>query len=815
LVFEDQRLSYDELNARANQLAHHLIAQGVGPDTRVGICLERSFDLVVALLGVLKAGGAFVPLDPDYPADRLAFMLENAALPVVVSHRQLQLPPHSAKHVQLDAHAPFIARCSPHNPARTAAPRHAAYVIYTSGSTGRPKGVIVSHAAACNNILWFSRTVGLRASDRLLQKTSISFDAAFHEFFSPLTSGATAVLALPGGQADTDYLVRTIQEQRISLISMVPTLLRALATEPSFAQCESLRYLVVGGEALDVELVRKVRDQLPAAAIGNFYGPTEAACNSTHHLIGDVADYVDTIPIGRPIANVRCYVLDQNRQLVPAGMPGELYIGGAGLARGYLNRPELDAERFVANPFGAPGSRMYRTGDLARWRADGVLDFLGRADQQVKIRGFRIEPGEIEAALTRLPLVAQAAVIAREDSPGHKQLVGYVVAESADSAIDTAALRRSLSESLPEHMVPAAIVALPALPLTPNGKLDRKALPAPDFTPQSIRAPRTPQEEILAALFAEILHLPQVGIDDNFFDLGGDSISSIQLVSRARKAGLLITPRSVFQCQNVEALAAVSTPLATQNASADVAAGAIPATPIIHWVMERGGPIRRYNQSMLLQVPADMQQDHLAAALQALLTHHDALRMRLVPAPKNAAAWQLEIPPAAPFDARECLRRVDMIGLHEDGLRMLVAEASRAAASRLDPEAGRMLQATWFDAGSAQPGRLLLTIHHLAVDGVSWRILVPDLELAWLAAQRDARAKLGPRSSSLRHWALRLNAEALSARRLAELPLWTSITSAADPLLSHRPLDATRDTVATAKRLTLSLPSTLTSALLT
>ncbi|MDP9897765.1 amino acid adenylation domain-containing protein, partial [Variovorax boronicumulans] len=398
MVFEDRRLSYGELNARANQLAHHLIAQGVGPDVRVGVCLERSFDLVIALLGVLKAGGAFVPLDPDYPADRLAFMLEDSALPVVVSHHQLPLPPHRATQLQLDAHEAFIARCSAHNPTRSATPRHAAYVIYTSGSTGMPKGVIVSHAAACNNILWFSRTVGLGVSDRLLQKTSISFDAAFHEFFSPLTSGATVVLALPGGQADTDYLVRTIQQQRISLVSLVPTLLRALTTEPSFAQCESLRYLIVGGEALDVELVGKVRDRLPAVAIGNFYGPTEAACNSTHHLIGNVTDYVDTIPIGRPISNARCYVLDHNRQLVPAGMPGELYIGGAGLARGYLNRPELDTEYFVPDPFQA-GERMYRTGDLARWRPDGVLDFLGRADQQVKIRGFRIELGEIEAAL--------------------------------------------------------------------------------------------------------------------------------------------------------------------------------------------------------------------------------------------------------------------------------------------------------------------------------------------------------------------------------------------------------------------------------
>jgi amino acid adenylation domain-containing protein/non-ribosomal peptide synthase protein (TIGR01720 family) len=616
------------------------------------------------------------------------------------------------------------------------------------------------------------------------------------------------VVAKPEGHKDPAYLAQLIRAQRITTAHFVPSMLQAFVQEPAASGCTSLTRVICSGEALPKELEAQFH-RVVGAPLHNLYGPTEAAVDVTFWAC-DVDDDATSVPIGRPIWNTQMYVLDAQLQPVPVGVPGELYIAGVGLARGYLNRPGLSAERFVANPFGKPGSRMYRTGDLARWRNDGVLDFLGRADQQVKIRGFRIELGEIEDALARQPGIAQAAVIAREDAPGHKQLVGYVVAHAA---IDTAALRRALSDALPEHMVPAAIVVLDALPLTPNGKLDRKALPAPDFTPLSIRAPRNAKERTLADLFAEVLRLPQVGIDDNFFDMGGDSISSIQLVSRARKAGLVITPRHVFQHQNVASLATVAVALDTRSQEADIAVGPVPLTPIVHWLRERGGPIGRFSQSMLLQVPADMQKAHLVDALQALLDHHDALRMRLDTS--QAGDWQLEIPPAAAIRAEDCLHHLDMIGLHEDGLRVLVAEASRAAAGRLDPAAGHMLQAVWFDAGSTQPGRLLLTVHHLAVDGVSWRILVPDLELAWQAAQRGERAKLGPRGSSLRRWALQLEAEASRATRVAELPLWTSIVGAADPLLSERALDRSRDTAATSRRLSLSLPSTLTSALLT
>ena len=413
----------------------------------------------------------------------------------------------------------------------------------------------------------------------------------------------------------------------------------------------------------------------------------------------------------------------------------------------------------MADPYGPAGSRMYRTGDLARWRPDGVLDFLGRADAQVKIRGFRIEPGEIEAALARHAGVAQAAVIAREDAPGNKRLVAYVVAARA-RASDAAALRAHVAASLPDYMVPAAFVLLERLPLTPNGKLDRRALPAPDLTPATVRAPRTPPEEILCGLFAEVLGLERVGIDDNFFALGGDSIMSIQLVSRARKAGLVITPRAVFQHQTVAALAAMAG-LVQETAAAlpDLAVGALPATPIMRWLAERGGPIERFNQAMLLQVPAGLREDHLVAALQALLDHHDALRLRLrwSRARRTSGPWRSHRP--VPVQAGDCLHRVDVAGLDDAALRAAISEQAQAAELRLAPSAGTMVQAVWFDAGAQRTGRLLLTIHHLAVDGVSWRILVPDLAAAWAAIAPGRRAV----AAAARHLVPALGAAACGA----------------------------------------------------
>ena len=525
-------------------------------------------------------------------------------------------------------------------------------------------------------------------------------------------------------------------------------------------------------------------------------------------------DLSQFLPIGRPIWNTLIYVLDGGLEPVPAGVVGELYIAGAGLARGYLHRGGLTAERFVADPYGAAGSRMYRTGDLARWRADGVLDFLGRADQQVKIRGFRIEPGEIEAALVCHPSVAQAAVIAREDAPGQKRLVAYVVM-AADQVADTAALRAHLGRSLPDYMIPAAFVALAQLPLTANGKLDRRALPAPELSITRGRVPRTPQEDMLCALFAEVLGCERVGIDDNFFELGGDSIVAIQLVSRARQAGLIITPRAVFQHPSVAGLAAVATP--AEQATPlfpDVAIGVLPPTPIMRWLLERGGPIDCFNQSTLLRVPAGLGYDHLISALQVVLDHHDALRLRLITGAENTQ-WGLEIASPGAVRAESCLCRINVSELDDEGRSACIAEQVRAAESRLAPEAGLLVQAVWLDTGVGHPGRLLLTIHHLAVDGVSWRILVPDLVTAWEAIAIGRPLTLPPRGTSFRRWAQHLAAHAEDPERTRELTFWTAMLSAPAATLVEQPFDRDRDTAGTARHLTLTLPAEVTGSLLT
>ncbi|SCX62694.1 AMP-binding enzyme C-terminal domain-containing protein, partial [Variovorax sp. EL159] len=558
LVFDDASLSYGELNTRANRLAHHLIAQGVGPEGFVALALPRSPEMITAILAILKAGAAYLPLDVDYPKERLAFMLEDAA-PVctITDIATAQLLPAGVPSLCLDdpSLVAELARSSglDISDAGRRAPLamlNPAYVIYTSGSTGRPKGVVTTHEDVAHLAL-NSRWQGSGPA-RVLQHSTHTFDASTFELWMPLLSGGQVILA-PARELDIPTLRDLIAHQRINTLWLTAGLFHLFAEEdPSCF--EGLQHLLAGGDVLLPTAVRRVLARCPSLTLTNGYGPTETTTFATLHSLRHPLQANRGIPIGSALGNTQLYVLDAQLNPVPAGVPGELYIAGTGLARGYLNRAGLSAERFVANPFGAPGSRMYRSGDLARWRTNGVLDFLGRADQQVKIRGFRIELGDVETALTGLPDIAQAVVIAREEQPGHKQLVGYVVAQDAQR-VEAQAVRRTLADRLPDYMVPAAIVVLDSLPLTPNGKLDRKALPAPDFTSRSVRAPRTPQEETLVALFAEVLRLPQVGIDDNFFDLGGHSLLATKLVGRIRSAlGIELAIRTLFESPTVDQL---------------------------------------------------------------------------------------------------------------------------------------------------------------------------------------------------------------------------------------------------------------------
>ncbi|MBY3425518.1 amino acid adenylation domain-containing protein, partial [Rhizobium laguerreae] len=560
LVFGDEHLTYAELDSHANRLAHHLIKLGVGPEDLVGLCLPRSLDMVVCLLGILKAGAAYLPLDPDYPTERLAFMLKDAAPRLLITTlAQHALLPDVQEILCLDspeAETAIAQQCSisPTARDRTAPlrPENPAYVIYTSGSTGRPKGVVGLSGGAVNRMKWVQEIYS-GSTGPLLARSSISFVDGSTEILGALTGGRDVHVASGQECKSPPELARTIEKYRSGVITVVPSLLSTFL-ETAGSDLGSCDLWVSSGEKISGPLVRKFGQLLPHARLFNFYGASEASGDSVFSELSDMGA-IGSVPIGRPIWNTQTYVLDEHLQVVPAGIAGELYIAGDGLARGYLGRSGLTAERFVACPFGPPGSRMYRTGDLCKWRSDGILDYLGRTDDQVKIRGYRIEPGEIEVILASHPAVGRAAVIAREDRPGQKLLIGYVV-PAAGQVADPAQVRRYAGDHLPEYMVPAAIVVLDDLPLTPSGKLDRRALPAPDFTPVQVVAPRTPQEELLCNLFCDVLSLERVGIDDNFFDLGGHSLLATRLIGRMRSAlGVEVAIRMLFEVPTVAGIA--------------------------------------------------------------------------------------------------------------------------------------------------------------------------------------------------------------------------------------------------------------------
>lgn len=557
--FEQEALTYSELNQRANRLAHHLQRLGIGPDVLVGVCMERSLDLVVALFAILKAGGAYVPLDPDYPQERLAFMLEDAQVPVLLTHSALRehIPMGQTQVLCLDTDWPLIAQDETTNPVSAVQPQHLAYVIYTSGSTGKPKGAMNTHQGICNRLLWMQDAYQLTSLDRVLQKTPFSFDVSVWEFFWPLIVGAELVVARPGGHRDVAYLDEVLATQQISTVHFVPSMLQIFLQGTRRQAFPHLRRVICSGEALPVELQDRFFAQFQAE-LHNLYGPTEAAVDVTFWACRRGAGQ-RTVPIGRPIANTQIYLLDQHLQPVPIGVPGELHIGGIGLARGYLNRSELTNAKFIPDPFSPePGARLYKTGDLARYLPTGEIEYLGRLDHQVKLRGFRIELGEIEATLTQHPSVRQAVVVAREENSGDKRLVAYII--PADAQAPTTTLRSFLKEDLPDYMVPAVFITLDKLPLTPSGKVDRRALPAPDESSmqrdEDFVAPRTSTEEQLAAIWADLLGLQRVGVTENFFALGGHSLLALRVLLRVQERFQVELPlATIFETPTIAGLA--------------------------------------------------------------------------------------------------------------------------------------------------------------------------------------------------------------------------------------------------------------------
>ncbi|WP_409282042.1 amino acid adenylation domain-containing protein [Pseudomonas putida] len=750
LIFADATLSYTELDQRANRLANKLREQGVGPEVLVGVAVERSLELVIGLMAVLKAGGAYVPLDPDYPSDRLAYMIEDSGIGLLLSQQALaeRLPVSAAVRILcLDQDAQWLAGYADTAPEVDVRLANLAYVIYTSGSTGRPKGAGNTHEALLNRLQWMQSAYGLDASDTVLQKTPFSFDVSVWEFFWPLMTGARLAVALPGDHRDPQRLCQTIIDHQVSTLHFVPSMLQAFMASAEVEQCRSVRRVVCSGEALPAVLAQQCRERLPHAGLYNLYGPTEAAIDVTHWTCGDKQGF--SVPIGQPIDNLRTHILEPDLLPAARGVNGELYLAGIGLARGYHGRPALTAERFVPDPFDEQGGRLYRTGDLARYRPDGVIDYAGRIDHQVKIRGLRIELGEIEARLAEHAQVREAVVLA-QDGPSGKQLVGYVVpmaAEQAEPGSEAGQRLREqlahfLGQGLPDYMVPAHLMLLANLPVTANGKLARNLLPAPDFNAarQVYVAPRTALEQQLASIWETVLNLPQVGMQDNFFALGGDSIIAIQVVSQARQLGLDIAPRDLFLLQTIEQLAArvgqwqiVEQPSVALHSLTEQQ---VQALPLEHAGVDGLYSLSPMQQGMLflslngrpedqlyinqLSVPVQgLVAERLRQAWETVVARHDVLRTGFLwqdlDEPLQYVMGQLPLP----------LRELDWRGRGDcaQALEALANEERERGFDLARPPLQRMLLVRLDD----QRHQLIWTYHHILLDGWSTSQLMGEV----------------------------------------------------------------------------------------
>ncbi|MDO8226528.1 amino acid adenylation domain-containing protein [Bacillus cabrialesii] len=723
LICDDDRVNYQKLNEKANRLAHLLIEKGLGPEQFVALSLPRSPEMVVSMLAVLKTGAAYLPLDPEFPADRISYMLEDAKPSCIITTEEIaaRLPDNlTVPQLVLDQSftQEVVKRYSPDNPNVSVSLAHPAYIIYTSGSTGRPKGVVVTLKSLSNFLLSMQETFSLGEEDRLLAVTTVAFDISALELYLPLISGAQIVIAKKETIREPQALAQMIEYFDINIMQATPTLWHALVTnEPE--KLRGLRVLV-GGEALPSGLLQALHEL--HCPVTNLYGPTETTIWSAAAFLEGGLKGVP--PIGKPIWNTQVYVLDNGLQPVPPGVVGELYIAGTGLARGYFRRPDLTAERFVADPYGPPGTRMYRTGDQARWRADGSLDYIGRADHQIKIRGFRIELGEIDAVLAKHPDIEQAAVVVREDQPGDKRLVAYIVTAS----VDIAELRRYVGAGLPDYMVPAAFVEMDKLPLTPNGKLDRKALPAPDFsTSVSERGPRTPQEEILCDLFAEVLGLARVGIDDSFFELGGHSLLAARLMSRIREVmGAELGIAKLFDEPTVAGLAAHLDQ--AQSARPALQRAERPERIPLSFAQRRlwflhclEGPSPTYNIPVAVRLSGELDLGVLQTALYDLVCRHESLRT-IFPETQGTSYQHI-------LDADQARPDLHVTEIAEKELSERLAEAVRYS---FDLAAEPAFRAELFIIGPDEYV-LLLLVHHIVGDGWSLTPLTRDLGAAYAA----------------------------------------------------------------------------------
>ncbi|MCP2289083.1 non-ribosomal peptide synthetase [Nocardia amikacinitolerans] len=808
----DRTLTYGELDSAARALASQLARLGAAPDESVLVALPRSMESVLAFWGVVRSGAAYVPLGTGNPAERVAKMASECGARLGITTREQAAGlPDTVRWIEIDTEAAVLDARTPddHEAGSWGDPRleNSAYVVFTSGSTGVPKGVVVSHSGIAGLAAAVREAYRPEVGSRVLHCLNPSFDASLLELLVAFGSGATLVIGRGEAMAGAE-ITSAVAESGITHLCSTPAV---LATLPDDA-LDGVLAVTTGGEICPPELVARFGS---GRRLVNSYGPSETTVAAT---FTDAMDLERPAGLGRPVPGARLLVLDQRLAPVPVGTPGELYIAGPGVARGYAGRPGLTAERLVADPFGPAGSRMYRTGDLVYWRsvepsgetavADGVvLEYLGRSDFQVKLRGMRVEPGEVDAVLDSHPGVEIAVTVVRTGASGRAMLASYVVPVHHDSQtaeLDVPSLREFCMRRLPGHMVPGAITVLDALPITGNGKVDRRALPEP-MAEEAPRAAASEVEGALCQLFAEVLGVPSVGADVSFFALGGDSILSIQLVASGRAADLVFSARDVFEHPTPAALAAVVTAPGERHALAELPGGGVgflPRTPIVDWLLEQPG-WQRFGQSVVLALPTGPSESELVRTLGAVLDRHDMLRARVV-------RGGLEVAAPGTIAAETLLERVRVLEI--DGVN--TESVVTAATARLAPEAGIMVAATWLDAGTEAAGRLVLVIHHLAVDAVSWRILIADLISAWVQAHADETPELPSVGTSMRTWAHALTEAATTESLVAEADHWAAVLATPDPPLGRRGLDPAVDTGDTIERLELSLPAATTATLL-
>ncbi|GAA2704282.1 hypothetical protein Apa02nite_067240 [Actinoplanes palleronii] len=827
VVCDDRTLTYRDLDERANDVAWQLVRAGAGPEDLVVLALPRTEELVVGLLGILKSGAAYLPMDPQHLSGRAEIVLSEAAPRFAVSDTATwpALPRNDIAVVDLDRRAEWDSpgrRVGDGDRISPLRPDNLAYVLYTSGSTGTPKGAAITHRGVVNGVQELVRVLDVPTGWRMLAGTSVNFDVSVFELMTTLSTGGTAEV-VPNGLALAE---RDGWDGQV--VSAVPSVFAELVGQ--LDGMTGVRAVVLAGEVLPARLVRQVRQALPGAQIVNGYGQSESFYATTFSLPAS-AEWADgeVAPIGTPLGNMRAYVLGPGLAAVPPGVVGELYVAGACLGRGYHGRPGRTAERFVPDPFAAAGERMYRTGDLARWNARGQLECVGRGDGQVKVRGFRIETAEVEAVLVQHPGISEAVVVSRELPAGGRRLVAYVVhvGEGAvgddgsggigdvdvQSGASAAELRRFVAERLPDYMVPAAFVVLGRMPLGPTGKLDHSALPEPGFVGEVYREPRTETEAIITGAYADVLGVDRVGVDDDFFVVGGDSLRSIQVVARARARGLELTAREIFECRTAARLAEVAA--ARQDCApatvTDVGVGPMPLPPVALQVFEHGGGTDRFAMALVLELPAGIDASGLAATLDAVFDRHDLLRAQLV---RDDEPFLL-VRPAGSVRTADLIRTLPCDGEWDAPSSLTAARSALDdAVGRLDPEAGTMAAFVWF-APEPGAGRLLLVLHHLVVDGVSWRIIMADLADAWQQV-RSGRAPVLPEvRTSARRWVSALRAEAIDPVREQELEYWRDMLEAPNPPLGTRAFDPAIDVMSTVHTVRGQLPPDVTEAVLT